>query len=90
MDDLRGHLTPKVVHSSPDLPRPGQTSRADARRSRRDGQDGRDGKTMQDRMKQSLHQPTSIPNCRTVEISRSSSDVPPAAWSQPHHALSEQ
>ena len=21
MDDLRGHLTPKVVHSSPDLPR---------------------------------------------------------------------
>ena len=27
MDDLRVHLTPKVVHSSPDLPRPGQTSR---------------------------------------------------------------
>ena len=27
MDDLRGHLTPKVVHSSPDLPRPGQTNR---------------------------------------------------------------
>ena len=26
VDDLRGHLTPKVVHSSPDLPRPGQTS----------------------------------------------------------------
>ena len=26
MDDLRGHLTPEVVHSSPDLPRPGQTN----------------------------------------------------------------
>ena len=25
VDDLRGHLTPEVVHSSPDLPRPGQT-----------------------------------------------------------------
>ena len=32
MDDLRGHLTPKVVHSSPDLPRPGQTTCATRRR----------------------------------------------------------
>ena len=31
MDDLRGHLTPKVVHSSPDLPRPGQTTYGDQR-----------------------------------------------------------
>ena len=26
VDDLRGQMTPEVVHSSPDLPRPGQTS----------------------------------------------------------------
>ena len=26
VDDLRGQMTPKIVHSSPDLPRPGQTS----------------------------------------------------------------
>ena len=25
-NDLRGQMTPKVVHSSPDLPRPGQTT----------------------------------------------------------------
>ena len=28
MDDRRGHLTPKVVHSSPDLPRLSYGSRA--------------------------------------------------------------
>ena len=28
VDDLRGQMTPKVVHSSPDLPRPGQTTSA--------------------------------------------------------------
>ena len=28
VDDLRGQMSPKVVHSSPDLPRPGQTTSA--------------------------------------------------------------